>query len=279
LEIDKKLALLSLFVLVIVTSAGCISKDGGSNGGNGDIDETNQWSDLSLFHSFLKQGYSTQVTLSSTEVDYAPEPPKSLLVVVGFEKEFTEDEISSIKWFVKNGGHVLIADDGTLSQALAQYYQVDYSDQHYQMLDHRYVKNWDFIPVEGRIGSTVYDILLNDPSPINCTAPSKGVLIETKNFTTTEFTVLDINDNGEMDLHDVVGPFTICVTVYQDMGSISFLGGTGMLINDLWERDDYQNKNFIQSFVASKVSQNDGYVILDVGKQLGQNSGHYIYGE
>ncbi len=110
--------------------------------------------DISHFVSDMqKDNYTVQtiVTTPSIFEQNMIDSENTLYVAAGIEREYTLDEISAIKSFVKEGGHAIIADDFGYVSSLADAFNITYYDG--QFFDQNYDKSTNFPICEAILGT------------------------------------------------------------------------------------------------------------------------------
>jgi hypothetical protein len=283
------LAVVVIFVLVAVILFFPPTGDGnGDDNGNGD--DKGPWKDLTK----MKGSISGERLFNYLEI----EGPLSLeeqtneeemaYMMIGVESELTSEEIVAIRDFTLEGGSVIIADDGMNSNRLSNFTigltggRAEFTGHNYLVdkftgepsSDPGWVHNIRFIKGYSLpIGGRVYSLLVDQPKGLYVTGDGYPVLTTTKNLT-----IIDINDNGEMDMangefepHVPFGPFAARYDIGDNGGSITYFSTTGLFTDSMF--DEAENEQFLKAYLFSLLPTG-GRVVLDDSKQVRGTSPH-----
>jgi hypothetical protein len=279
--------IVSIIVVIVIIAVGiALSGDGGDGNGNPNVGEDGKrWEDLYKFKEFLYNNYTVMEKANSDTsiLDKVPDQEDAVWIIVGVEKEFTSEEASAVRSFVKAGGNLILASDTTHANKISKPFAVEFSE-------HRIIETdpilWDgsdlFVSFYPYIGGSNYRIVTNGPL---------GLLIE-ENVTTIdmhtiasssqyhgEFSILDTNDNGGADATDMFGPIPAIIELRYGDGKMIFIGDSGLFTDDLWDRETaqatYQNDKFCEALLKYTVSP-QGTVIYDFSKHEKYTSGHLL---
>lgn len=298
-EKGRKPGLLILFLAVIVVFVlvGVIMlfpPNGGDNGNGDDLPEDKgPWKDLTK----MKASISEVSIFNYYEVDGPEEledelsPDDMVYMIIGVESNFTSEELVIIRDFAEDGGKVIIADDGTLSNRLHNFtvgaaggkvnllghnYLVDRKSTDPVEMDPGWVKNIRFIkgysfPIRGQ----VYHILADSPKGMEITGDPD--IIAT---TTMELTTVDLNDDGAMGMYNgefepyvPFGPIGVRYKIGEKGGSITTFSTTGFLTDTMY--GEASNEGFIRAYILSMLPEG-GDVVLDDSKQIHSYSPHTL---
>jgi hypothetical protein len=287
---NKILALLLVAILIIVAVYIILGSEPSNNG----EDPEKGWLDLSNFRDHVN-GYSADFTLyykkdSDTGViDMIEDPKNSVLIIVGFDTNFTTSEISSIQKFVEDGGKVVIADDHGYANQLSRLYGIEYKQ--YPVIANYNDNASIFIPLTISLGDETFTVITNEPVSMEVSEDSSIKIIGETYYSINErkYSALDVNNNKEIDGNDIQGPISLAVeyTAPDSNGKILFFSNTAIFTDKQWDITsvdpayagfEYENSEFAQALVPYLLSDIGGYVIYDESKQTEQFSGHiYIY--
>lgn len=110
--------------------------------------------DISNFVSDLKSNdnYTVRTVVTTPSIFEANmvDPENTLYIATGIERQYTEDEITAVKEFIKQGGHAIIADDFGYVQPLADEFNITYYTG--QFYDQSFDKSINFPICEATLG-------------------------------------------------------------------------------------------------------------------------------
>ncbi len=285
------LAIVVIFVLVAVILIFPPSGEGDGNGGE-DPEDIGPWGDLSKMKASINEIviFNYDEVSGPHELDDVLNEEETVYMMIGVEKEFISDDLISIGDFAKDGGKVIIADDGTNTNRLANYMygiaggKPEFTGHNYLSdntfleeqdgMDPGWVHNIRFIrgyslPVRGQ----VYNVLTDSPKGLYVSGPARMVLTTTKNLT-----IIDLNDNGEMDQldgefepHVPYGPIAVKYDIGTSGGSITYISTTGIFTDSMFS--EANNEGFIRAYLLSMIPDG-GDVLLDDSRQLHRFSPH-----
>jgi len=282
------LAAVILLVLVVVLFPPGGGKDG--NSGNG-TEDTGPWKDLTK----LKASISDITILNlddaagTSSLDDVVAPEETLYMLIGVESNLSSQDIVSIRDFLMKGGSVIVADDGTQANRLSDFLlgsaggKVEFTGHNYLVdkltydppeTDPGWVHNVRFVrgysrPMDGR----VFDLIVDRPNGLVVSGPARTVVTTTKNLT-----IIDMNDNGEMDQTDGVfephvpyGPIAVQYSIGEKGGSITYFSSSGLFTDSMLQEGD--NEDFIRVYLLSLLPEG-GVVLMDDTFQLHGYSPH-----
>ena len=131
-----------------------------------------------------------------------------------------------------------------------------------------FIKGYSF-PVRGQI----YNILAHSPKGMEAT----GIYVPVAT-TTMELTIVDLNDDGKMGMHNnefephiEYGPFGVKYAIGDKGGSITTFSTTGFLTDTMYS--EASNEGFFRGYILSMIPDG-GDVVLDDSKQAHSYSPH-----
>jgi hypothetical protein len=279
-------AMVVLLIVTVIVAAMLFSGRGGDNDGNGN-GQKGPWKDLDKFKASINEVpyfnyYEVKGPKELSEVD---DPPNSVYLLIGLEEGVNSTELVSMAEYLDEGGHILVADDGTNANRISDYLQgraggkVTFTGSRYLVDklfsdpsdDRGYVVNISFIKgFNLPLNNEVYDLLYHAPKGLEFGGPARTVMTTTKNLT-----VIDMNDNWQMDLVDdkykPYGPVGVEFDIGSNGGRITYISTTGFFTDNVF--DLYDNEVFIRGFIYNSIPQG-GDVILDPSKQVNRYSPH-----
>ncbi len=279
-------AMVVLLIVTVIVAAMLFSGRGGDNDGKGDSRD-GPWKDLDKFKASVSDVpyfnyYEVKGPRELAEVDV---PPNSVYLLIGLEEGVNSTELVSMGEYLDEGGHIIVADDGTNANRISDYLQgraggkVTFTGSRYLVDklfsdpsdDRGYVYNISFIKgFNLPLNNQVYDLLFHSPNGLEFGGPARTVMTTTKNLT-----VIDQNDNWQMDLvedkYKPYGPVGVEFDIGTSGGRITYISTTGFFTDNVY--DLYDNEAFIRGFIYNSIPQG-GDVILDQSKQVNRYSPH-----
>ncbi|MBN1390310.1 MAG: hypothetical protein JXA22_06690 [Candidatus Thermoplasmatota archaeon] len=256
-------------------------------GGDGDEMRKGPWRDLDHF----KRSISEVHFFDYTEVDGTKKlgevtgPEDSVYLLIGIETQMNSSELVDIGNYLDRGGHVIVADDGTNGQRLADYLigkaggKVNFTGHRYLVDrlfsdpegDRGFVYNMSFIKGDSfDIQGTRYELLFHSPNGLSFTGPGRPI-----SWTTKQLTVVDLNDNWQMDLEGdnyiPNGRIMIEYDIGATDGKVTYISTTGLFTDNVFDR--YQNEEFIRAYLYTLIPSG-GRIMLDTSKQWERYSPH-----
>lgn len=261
-----------------------------------DKDKSEGWLDLSKFRAHLDElalDYTINYKDSSDPelINNLNDPENSALLIIGFDENLTDSEISAIRNFVSNGGKVVVADDHGFANDLSITYGIEF--KMYQLVTNYYDNESIFNPQTIYLGEEEYRVILNEAIGLEILdSTSISILAQSEYSTITRhYSGLNVNSNSDFDGDDIQGPIPIAVE-YTDPnsdGKILFFSNTGMFTDKQWEITSvygdyegftYQNSEFVKALIPYLLPDMSGMIIYDESKQTENYSGHiYVYSE
>ena len=137
--------------------------------------------------------------------------------------------------------------------------------------DRGFVYNVSFIKGDTfNLKGTRYELLLHSPNGMEFTGPGRPLV-----WTTKQLTVVDLNDNWQMDLEGdkyiQFGDIMVEYDIGTNGGRITYVTTTGLFTDNIFEM--YQNEAFIRAYLYSLLPTG-GDVVLDTSKQWERFSPH-----
>jgi hypothetical protein len=285
---NRSLLFFAMVVLLIVTVIVAAMLFSGSGGDNGDGNEDNgPWKDLDSFKASISEiPYFNFYEVNNPEkLDEVDDPGRTVYLLIGLEEGVNSTELVSMGDFLDEGGHVIVADDGTNANRISDYLQgraggkVTFTGNRYLVDklfsdpsdDRGYVYNLSFVKGYNLpLNNEVYDLLYHSPNGLEFGGPARTVMTTTKNLT-----VIDQNDNWQMDLvedkYKPYGPVSVEFDIGTKGGRITYISTTGFFTDNVYGL--YDNEVFIRGFIYNSIPQG-GDVILDNSKQVNRYSPH-----
>lgn len=266
--------------------------------GQGPPDDDNNksegWLDLSKFRAHLdKLAFDYTIEYKETSdpelINSINDPENSLLIIIGFDENFTKSEVDAISYFVSNGGKVIIADNSGYANQISISYGVEFKT--YPLIANYYDNSSIFIPLSISLDNEEYFVITNEPIGLEVLEPSAVKIIGQSKYSLSErnYSALDVNPNNMLDGNDHQGPIPVAVE-YTDPtsdGKILFFANTGIFTDKQWEITSvdpmykgitYENSEFVKALIPYLLPNESGNIIYDQSKQLEVFSGHiYVY--
>ena len=254
---------------------------------------SDDWNDLSEFRlGILNDSYNIS-HISSTPI-YLRElekPTNTVFVIIGLEREYTQEEVNVINEYVNNGGNIILADDFSYGNSFIRkldntggslYYHdesIGYEFSNEKIVDIQYYKDPNYIMVNTATPDK-FRVMLNSPTAL--VERSDIYDIYDTNFEyhevlaqTSSMSWLDYNDNLSRDYGEPEGPFPIVMrfsksaqvytTVANRVSNIILISDPSIFINEMWDQAD--NKEFAL-FLINDLLKPGGEVIFDESVHL-----------
>ncbi|MCK5561459.1 MAG: hypothetical protein KAJ51_12730 [Thermoplasmata archaeon] len=252
------------------------------------------WLDLSKFRAHLDElslDYTIEYKDSSDPelINNLKDPENSALLIIGFDENLTDPEISAIRNFVSNGGKVVVADDHGFANELAISYGLEYKNFLLRAYEEYFDHNYTFTPLIVSLNNEEYNVILNDAIGLEILDESHITILGQSIYSSEErkYAVLDVNRNNIVDAFDIQGPIPIVVE-YNDPssdGKILFFSNTGIFTDKQWDvtsidlkylGNAYENSEFVEALIPYLLPNKRGHIIYDESKQLEVFSGHLM---
>ncbi len=240
------------------------------------------WNDLLWLREDLEQDqdYDVSTILSSVVVlEDVEDPFKTLLMVIGNEKGYTDLQLEVITNFVRDGGNLFVAGDFDQSSQLANLFTFDYAG--YTLWDENFVGNTSFIRVETELNGTPYQLVFNEPTALVAgidIPPGKwkgdeSIQPHPPLAKSSRHSWLDSDGDGYVspddDDNNGKGQFPLIayasVSIQnQRRGQAFFFADASWLTNSMWDREDTQNENHLYLLhLISTILPDGGTIIFD----------------
>ena len=273
-----------LIALIIALSLYIIFSS--DSGGDENEEFDHKWGDLSRFKESINDVpiFDYDEIKGPLELASLNDPRSTVYLLIGIEKEINSSEYVSIRDFILAGGQVIVADDGTNANRLGDIPQVNglgrvnYTGYPYivaprlgqEELGYEYNKT--FIKAQSWVQGSTYDVIAHSPMGLN---HSGGGFSNLKCI--MELTVIDLNENWEMDLEDKYTPYGaigIRFLLGENGGSILYLSTTGIFTDNIY--NSWENEDFVKKYIFTSLPEGGGDVLLDSSKQVSENSPHTL---
>jgi len=278
--------ILVIFAVVLILMIVMIYPREEGEQGNGD-GRKGPWRDLDSF----KRSISEIDFFNYYEVDGADElgdvatPSESVYLLIGLETSVNSSELVDMGNYLDSGGHIIVADDGVEAQRITNYLygraggKVNFTGHRYLVDrlfsdpegDRGFVYNVSFVKGDTfNLMGNRYELLFHAPNGMEFTGPGRPLA-----WTTKQLTVVDLNDNWQMDLEGdkylQFGDMMVEYDIGSNGGKITYITTTGIFTDNVFERSE--NEAFIRAYLYSLLPTG-GDVILDNSNQWGRYSPH-----
>jgi hypothetical protein len=201
----------------------------------------------------------------------------TLLVIIGVEKKYSNDESEAIADYVRRGGRLLLADDFGYANSVA-YSKFNVFFYGNRLWDEQYEKNPKFVKVsvelEDRVSNRKYfsgEIMMNEPSAMETTSGRS-----TEKVHSSSNSWVDFDDNGERgyadtdgdgipDQPEVTQEYAIMIEIVSEDGKAFFISDPSIFINDMWDRSN--NSAFALALLEYMLPQG-GEVIFEESRHI-----------
>lgn len=240
------------------------------------------WNDLSEMRDVAEGlGLSSRCLLSGPKALSGAVPASSVLVIIGVEKGYTEEERNAIRAFCRAGGNLIIADDfgfgGELLESLTgRTIGLDTEC----LRDIWYQKNPDFVRVTARLSNSLgfpsVDLLLNrpgalriDPQYIYWNASRYHIYSNPEVVANTSLhSWLDTNRNLERDRDEMESVYAVAALyTFDNHARMLAVSDPGLFVNDMIGRAF--NRGFVVSALTS-LGEHRTTVIFDESRHVAE---------
>jgi hypothetical protein len=225
--------LLPAIVLVtLVVSALCISLYPSFQ----DFMETNGvWNGVRAF------AYDFGSTDINTLADLPDSPGNSILLVVPC-RSYDETELSSIQRYVNGGGTLLLMDDYGFGNQVLEHLGSDIRFSNQTLLDPVFCYQNQTMPRITDSSSVlkqagVESVVLNRATVLTGVSPEKASALS------SEASFLDLNNDGQRQDSEPVGPFSVAVSFRLGIGNVALISDPSVIINTMFSREG--NRQFV----------------------------------
>ena len=172
--------------------------------------------------------------------DYKLIADDSVLVLIGPQEPFSDEEIQYLHQFLTDGGRVLLADDFGFGNQILSGINVSTRFSEKLVLDLSFEKNASFVHIfefpqpSHALVSNVSSVVLNYASTVQVGANSSVIALS------SAMSWLDSTENGVFDVGESPGPFPILVTEKVGAGELVVCSAPSVFINSMGELADNQ---------------------------------------
>lgn len=246
---------------------------------------SDKWDDLSQFKGDIENNANPKyqvlsIVSTTTFLRSVGNPTKSVLVVIGVEKKYSELEVEAVEKFVRAGGKMILADDGGLATSVSEKFGVYFyngmlweNETYGIWVDGKLIKNKTYPYINATIDKKQYEIATNGPTALYFEESLKSK-IGTVYANSSRKSYLDFNKNGLVDLDDKQGPMTIAVEIPVDDGKIIFISDPDMFVNGMLKTQG-DNSEFALALIEHLLPSG-GSVIFDESRH---NQNKYLENE
>lgn len=218
--------------------------------------------------AFSGRAARTEALLSTPhQLSDIREPPRSLFVILGNERRYSEGETAAVLDYLQRGGNVILADEGGFGSDIAR--EVGFAFMGQSLVDSRnHLGDESLVTTTARFDGRDHRLLFNAPTALTALTNAQDfeVLAQSSIASYPDGSYLDVNDNGEIDLSDVASTtgegFPLVVRTQYGAGTLILIADTGLFMNAQLRLADYDNAIFISSLAGSMVPR-DGVILFD----------------
>jgi len=182
--------------------------------------------------------------------DLPPAPADTMLIVVPYER-FAQDELASLDSFLRRGGTLLLMDDYGYGNEVLSYLGAPVRFSGQPLLDPLYTYRNEQFPRVQNVDASVQDLAdlaLNHATAL-ADVPAEATLV-----TSSSFSFLDLDGNGNWDPDDSRGPFPVAARQRVGDGSLVVVADPSIVINSM---------NVGGNYAFIKVMQGERQVLVD----------------
>lgn len=225
--------------------------------------------DASLVRDGLERKASRVQAILSTPHQLAEveDPTKTLLVILGAERRYSEGEARAVIDFLEAGGRVILADEGGYGTDIA--FAAGFGIVNTDLVDTRNHRgDATLVVATATVEGRPYDVLFNSPTAIRPlqNANPHEVLARSSPSQYPDGSYIDSNENGEVDATDGASPgfagFPLIVRTTVGAGTLVLVADTGLFMNEQVGVTDYQNSDFVEDLAGTLVAS-DGIILID----------------
>jgi hypothetical protein len=268
---------------------------------------SDDWDDLLQFKKGIEQDTNAKyqvfsIVSTTTFLRDVENPAKSLFIVMGVEKEYSDLEVTAIEKFVKNGGKAIIADDGGFATSVSEkfgvyfYPGVLWENETYGIWsDKGFIENKTYPHINvmvpyfnvtaGSMDNRSYEIVTNGPTALYFEKGSEEDLKRKVGMlyaNSSKKSYLDVNRNNVVDLGDKIGSMMVIVEIFIGDGKIVFISDPEIFVNGMMNPSRTNNSKFALALVEYLFTDfndgrlNGGDVIFDESRH---NQNKYVENE
>jgi hypothetical protein len=192
---------------------------------------------------------------------------RSVLVVAGLDKPYTDNEAKALDRYMTAGGSILLLDDYGYGEQFALRHGIGSLKR--PLLDKSFDRNQSFVKVAALFDDgTVYNLLLDAPSGLQDTDANDTALHPF--MVSSADSYLDLQPNGLIDVIDKIGPFNVGVRAQVGAGALYVIADSGFVDNDMLGRAD--NAKFLTGLLKYRLgdpatTSPPGLVLFDESKK------------
>lgn len=205
------------------------------------------WNGFSDIESSLRPMSVTSLELLGKAVD----PSRSVLLIVGPSEPFPEQEADAVKNFLRVGGTVVLMDDyGTGNDLLAKL-ELNVRFSGAMLRDPIFKERGSGLPRVLDFGGSSYtadlsSLTLNYATTLTKVDSGAKVLASS-----TAFSYLDEDGDGQPDEGEAVGPLPVVAEIGYGEGTIFLISDSSLFINSMVDKGD--NEAFLKGLVGDKT--------------------------
>jgi len=191
------------------------------------------------------------ITLKDIKLIY---PPRSIILVIGFDKNISEEDLSYVKSYVLRGGVLVIADEREEVNKFLESLDISASVSGEIVADYVFMYRNPLLPIAfAKISGDNLSIYLNYASYINISRPGEGVCVAY----TSLYSFIDKDLSGSRETSEPYGPFCVVYLVRIGDGYVYLISDSSVFINSMINLGD--NERFIKYLVDGR----DLYILYE----------------
>ncbi|MEM3466868.1 MAG: DUF4350 domain-containing protein [Metallosphaera sp.] len=176
------------------------------------------------------------------------DPDSTILFIIGPEKNISDNYVSLVKAFLKNGGTVVLMDETGVSNRLLESLNINIRIENHPMLDPVFYEgSWKLPKITSLKSwlSSANEIVMNMPSTLEVGSNTTVIAYS------SPFSFLDLNGDGEYTLGEPVGPFPVAAEAAFSRGKIIVFADSSMFLNSMIEKGG--NLKLLKNLVGDKM--------------------------
>jgi len=171
------------------------------------------------------------------------DPSNTSLLIVGPEKEFSEDEAKIIKRFLKSGGQVILADDFGSGNQLLELLEVDVRFNGSLLVDPLFKERSMRLPRIRAMVLGVRELVFNYGTVLEgCPSPIAE---------SSSYSFLDLDLNGEWSEGEPRGSFAAACSLSLGKGRLIIVADSSLWVNSMLQMRD--NRKFLESLTGGRA--------------------------
>jgi len=175
-------------------------------------------------------------------------PSNTSLLIVGPEKEFSEDEVRIIERFLRSGGQVIIADDFGSGNQLLELLGVDVRFNGSLLVDPLFKERSMRLPRIRVMTLGVRELVFNYGTILEgCPNPIAR---------SSSYSFLDLDLDGKWSEGEPRGPFATACFLSLGRGKLIIVADSSLWINSMFQMED--NQEFLKSLIGGRAVLIDG---------------------